>query len=133
MTYADKQPHRISHYTAGTPATFRRQVFALCENHKAGVHSQTGIFLRLLIISAVLARTPGSMNTENVLRQQLLTLHLTWETCGNLWHLAESAHTQHTSTLCRGRYQPDRTLLRPRGLHALRHAHTHKHTHTRGS
>ena len=44
--------------------------------------------------------------------------------------LGRVAHTQHTSTLCRGRYQPDRTLLRPRGLHALRHAHTHKHTHT---
>lgn len=43
-----------------------------------------------------IARVPGKMNTENILSQQLLTPHVTWETCGNLWHLAESAHThQH--------------------------------------
>lgn len=82
---------------------------------------------------------PGNPNTENVRSHQLPTLHLTWETCGNLWHLVESAHPHtllQTSTvcsffffsLCGARSQPDWTLLRPRGLHACGHARTDTHT-----
>lgn len=39
-----------------------------------------------------LARTPDEMNKGNILRQRLLTLHLTWETCGNLWHASTHMH-----------------------------------------
>lgn len=45
-----------------------------------------------------LARMPGKTNAENIFSRQLLTLHLTGETCLNLWHLAGSARVQqHTA------------------------------------
>lgn len=115
------------------------------------MHSQSGIFLPrvihfprnnntvrrfILLTCPRLARVAGKANTENVFSRQLLTLHLTWETCGNLWHMAESAHTlthRHTSTvcnfsfLCGEGYQPDWTLLRAQRTtctQACAHTHT---------
>ena len=41
-----------------------------------------------------LARVPGKTNAENIFSRQLLTLHLTGETCLNPWHSAGSARVQ---------------------------------------
>lgn len=138
------QPYRWSHYTAWMPATFWWQVFVLCRitkracNRVAFSFQEPFILHRTMTLSRILfySHVWASLACQAKWTQRTFLANSCWPSIwpGRLVGTSgtwPSQHThQHTSPapffffLCGERYQPDWTLLRPRGLHAHTYTHT---------